>query len=238
IPLSVCHKSCGPGFRKIALENRVVCCYDCIPCPNNEISNETDVDQCVKCPENQYANTEKKHCLEKSVSFLAHEDPLGLALTITALCLSALTAVVLGVFVKNRDTPIVKANNRALSYTLLITLTICFLCSLLFIGRPNTATCILQQTIFGVAFTVALSTVLAKAITVVIAFKITFPGRMVRWLMISRAPNLIIPVCTLVQLVLCGIWMATSPPFIDQDAYAEPGHIIILCNKGSAVAFH
>nr|XP_006994322.2 vomeronasal type-2 receptor 116-like [Peromyscus maniculatus bairdii] len=239
IPHSVCHKSCGPGFRKVVLEDRVVCCYDCIPCPDNEISNETaDVDQCVKCPESQYANTEKKHCLQKTVSFLTHEDPLGMALTTTALCLSALTTVVLGVFVKNRDTPIVKANNRALSYTLLITLTICFLCSLLFIGRPNTATCILQQTIFGVAFTVALSTVLAKAITVVIAFKVTFPGRMVRWLMISRAPNLIIPICTLIQLVLCGIWMATSPPFIDQDAYAEHGHIIILCNKGSAVAFH
>ncbi|XP_036024916.1 vomeronasal type-2 receptor 116-like [Onychomys torridus] len=238
IPHSVCQKSCGPGFRKTALENRVVCCYGCIPCPDNEISNETDVDQCVKCPESQYANAEKKQCLEKTVSFLAHEDPLGMALTTTALCLSALTAMVLGVFVKNRDTPIVKANNRALSYTLLITLTICFLCSLLFIGRPNTATCILQQTIFGVAFTVALSTVLAKAITVVIAFKITFPGRMVRWLMISKAPNLIIPICTLIQLVICGMWMAISPPFIDQDAYAEHGHIIILCNKGSAVAFH
>ncbi|KAL6089345.1 hypothetical protein STEG23_032787, partial [Scotinomys teguina] len=39
--------------------------------------------------------------------------------------------------------------------------------------QPNTATCILQQTTFGIVFTVALSTVLAKALTVVIAFKIS-----------------------------------------------------------------
>ena len=192
----------------------------------------------MKCPDSHYANTEKNYCLKKAVSFLAYEDLLGMILASIALCLSALTVFVIGIFVKHRDTPIVKANNQALSYILLITLTFCFLCSLTFIGQPNKNTCILQQTTFGVAFTAALATVLAKAITVVIAFKATFPGRIVRWLMISRGPNYIIPICTLIQLLLCGIWMATSPPFIDQDAHTEHGHIIILCNKGSAVAFH
>ncbi|MRI62257.1 hypothetical protein, partial [Enterococcus faecalis] len=79
---------------------------------------------------------------------------------------------------------------------------------------------------------------LAKAITVVIAFKAIVPARMVRWLMVSRAPNFIIPICTLIQLIICGIWVVTSPPFIDQDTQAEHGHIIIVCNMGSTVAFH
>jgi vomeronasal 2 receptor len=196
------------------------------------------MDQCVQCPESHYANSEKNHCLQKSVSFLAYEEPLGIALTITALDFSVLTALVLVVFVKHRDTPIVKANNRVLSYILLLTLIICFLSCLLYIGQPNTATCILQQTAFGTLFTVALSTVLAKAIVVVTAFKVTSPARMVRWLIVSGAPNSIIPICTLIQLIICGIWLATSPPFIDQNAHVEHGHIIIMCNKGSAVAFH
>uniref|UniRef100_A0A8C6II13 Vomeronasal 2, receptor 99 n=1 Tax=Mus spicilegus TaxID=10103 RepID=A0A8C6II13_MUSSI len=238
IPQSVCSESCGPGFRKVTQEGKSICCYKCTPCADNEISNDTDVDKCVKCPERHYANAEKNNCFQKSVSFLTYEDPLGMALASIALCLSALTAFVIGIFVKHRDTPIVKANNRALSYILLITLTFCFLCSLNFIGQPNTAACILQQTTFAVAFTMALATVLAKAITVVLAFKVSFPGRMVRWLMISRGPNYIIPICTLIQLLICGIWMATSPPFIDQDPHTDYGHIIILCNKGSAVAFH
>ncbi|XP_040589755.1 vomeronasal type-2 receptor 116-like [Mesocricetus auratus] len=238
IPQSVCSESCGPGFRKVSLEGKAVCCYGCIPCPDNEISNETDMDQCIKCPESHYANPEKKQCLQKVVSFLDYKDPLGMSLTTVALCFSVLTALVLGLFVKNRDTPIVKANNRTLSYTLLITLTICFLCTFLFIGCLNTTACILQQITFGGAFTVALATVLAKAITVVIAFKVTFPNRVVRWLVISKAPNLIIPICTLIYLVLCAIWLGTSPPFLDQDAYAEHGHIIIMCNKGSDFAFH
>ncbi|XP_051017151.1 vomeronasal type-2 receptor 116-like [Acomys russatus] len=238
VPQSVCSQSCQPGSRKVIKEGEPLCCFYCTPCPENEISNETDVDQCTKCPESHYANTEKNHCLQKAVSFLSHEDPLGMALTTIALCFSLFTAMVLGVFVKHRHTPIVKANNRTLSYILLITLCICFLCSLLFIGQPNRATCILQQTLFGGAFTMALATVLAKAITVVIAFRVSFPRKVMRWLMVLNAPNFIIPICTLIQLVLYGIWMSTSPPFIDQDAHAEHGHIIIVCNKGSAVAFH
>ncbi|NP_001098041.1 vomeronasal 2, receptor 109 precursor [Mus musculus] len=238
IPQAVCSKSCEPGFRKVTLEGKAICCYNCTPCADNEISNETDADQCIKCPESHYASIEKNRCFQKALSFLSYKDPLGVTLANISLCLSALTAFVIGVFVKYRDTPIVKANNRGLSYTLLITITFCLLCSLNFIGQPNTASCILQQTIFGVSFTVALATVLAKAITVVIAFKATFPGRMVRWLMTSRAPNYIIPICTLIQLLLCGIWMATSPPFIDQDVHAEHGQILLFCNKGSSVAFH
>ncbi|XP_048191070.1 vomeronasal type-2 receptor 116-like [Perognathus longimembris pacificus] len=148
------------------------------------------------------------------------------------------TAAVLGVFVKHHNTPIVKANNQALSYILLLSLFFCFLCSLLFIGHPNTVTCILQQTTFGVAFTVAVSAVLAKTVTVVLAFKVTTPGRRMRWLLMSGAPNFIIPICTLIQVTLCGIWLGTSPPFIDTDTHSEHGHLILLCNKGSLTAFY
>ena len=41
IPRSVCSESCSPGFRKVVLEGKPACCFDCTPCPDNEISNET-----------------------------------------------------------------------------------------------------------------------------------------------------------------------------------------------------
>ncbi|XP_021044770.1 vomeronasal type-2 receptor 116-like [Mus pahari] len=237
-PQSVCTESCSPGFRKVVLESKPSCCFDCTPCPDNEISNETGMDQCVHCPETHYANAEKRYCLKKTVTFLAYDDTLGKGLTFLSLGFSALTALVIGVFVNHRDTPIVKANNRSLSYILLITLTLCFLCPLLFIGLPTTVTCVLQQNVFGLLFTVVLSTVLAKTITVVMAFKITAPGRTIRWLLISRFPKFIIPVCTLIQVLLSGIWLGLSPPFTDMDAHSEQVYIIILCNKGSVIAFH
>ncbi|XP_052019883.1 vomeronasal type-2 receptor 116-like isoform X2 [Apodemus sylvaticus] len=197
-----------------------------------------DMEQCVRCPDDNYANLEQTHCLQRAVSFLAYEDPLGLALGSTALSFSVITILVFFTFIKYKDAPIVKANNLILSYILLISLFFCFLCSLLFIGHPDQATCILQQTTFGIFFTVAVSTVLAKTITVVMAFKITTPGSRMRGVLTSGAPNLVIPICTLIQLVLCGIWLVTSPPFIDRDIQSEHGKTVIICNKGSVIAFH
>ncbi|XP_012891440.1 PREDICTED: vomeronasal type-2 receptor 116-like [Dipodomys ordii] len=237
-PHSVCSESCGPGFRKSPQEGKAACCFYCTPCSENEIANGTDMEQCVKCLHHQYANTPRTQCLLRVASFLAFEDPLAMVMACMALCFSLLTAAVLWMFVKHQDTAIVKANNRALSYILLISLIFCFLCSLLFLGRPQTATCILQQITFGVVFTVAVSTVLAKTVTVVLAFKATSPGRRMRWLLVSGAPNFIIPSCTLIQVTFCGLWLGTSPPFVDTDAHSEHGNIIILCNKGSLTAFY
>ncbi|XP_017177619.1 vomeronasal 2, receptor 32 isoform X1 [Mus musculus] len=148
------------------------------------------------------------------------------------------TTVVLCVFVKHHDTPIVKANNRSLSYLLLMSLMFCFLCSFFFIGLPNKVICVLQQITFGIVFTVAVSTVLAKTVTVVLAFKVTDPGRRLRYFLVSGTLNYIIPICSLLQCVLCAIWLAVSPPFVDIDEHSQHGHIIIVCNKGSVTAFY
>ncbi|XP_074083751.1 vomeronasal type-2 receptor 26-like [Macrotis lagotis] len=237
-PRSMCSLNCGPGFKKTFREGQPICCFDCTPCPEGQISNQTDAEQCLQCPEDQYPSKKRDRCLDKIVTFLAYEEPLGMTLAWAALFFSLLTALVLGVFVKYRDTPIVKANNRNLSYTLLISLILCFLCSLLFIGRPTSATCLLRQITFAVVFTVAIASILAKTITVVLAFRATQPGsRLRRWLGSTASYSLIF-ICSLIQMCLCGIWIGTHPPFIEMDKHSERRSIVIQCNEGSILAFY
>ncbi|XP_043849927.1 vomeronasal type-2 receptor 26-like [Dromiciops gliroides] len=235
---SLCTELCGSGFRKIAREGEPDCCFDCAQCPEGEISNQTGIDNCLKCPEDQYPNISKDQCLPKVVTFLNAQEPLAWTLTCMALSFSLLTVLILIVFVKHQDTPIVKANNRVLSYTLLISLTFCFLCSLLFIGRPTTTTCLLQQTTFAVVFTVAVSSILAKTIMVVLAFKATRPGSRMRIWVKPKVSNSLVLLCSGIQVILCGIWLGTSPPFLGTDTQSEPGHIILECKEGSATAFY
>lgn len=44
--------------------------------------------------------------------------------------------------------------------------------------------------------------------------------------------------CSCIQVTLCGIWLGTEPPFVDNDPQSVPGYIIIQCNEGSVTAFH
>ncbi|NP_001092998.1 vomeronasal 2 receptor 530 precursor [Monodelphis domestica] len=237
-PQAVCSDSCGPGFRKTPREGEPICCFDCSSCPEGEISKQMNMKHCMMCPEDEYPNKERDRCLPKVITFLDIKEPLGMILACVALFFSVLTALILGVFVKFRDIPIVKANNRTLSYTLLISLTSCFLCSLLFIGRPTAATCLLRQTTFGLVFTVAVSSILAKTILVVLAFRVTKPGSRIKVWLQPRVSNCVVVLCSGIQVILCSSWLGISPPFPETDIHSEPNQILIECNEGSVFGFY
>ncbi|CAI5789983.1 vomeronasal type-2 receptor 26-like [Podarcis lilfordi] len=237
-PLSVCNPNCPPGTSKKKKEGEPFCCYDCAPCPQGKISSQKDMDDCVACPEDHYPHRDQSQCIPKTISFLSFKEPLGMSLALIALSLSLLTLVVLAIFIKHQDTPIVRANNRDLTYTLLTFLLLCFLCPLIFLSPPERVSCLLRQMAFGLVFTVTVSCVLAKTITVVLAFVATKPGsRMRKWVGKRLASSIVIS-CSLIQVGICTVWLGTSPPFPDSDMQSVMREIILGCNEGSVALFY
>ncbi|OCT72884.1 hypothetical protein XELAEV_18035864mg [Xenopus laevis] len=191
----------------------------------------------MKCPEDMWANQKHNDCCLRILEFLFFKEPLGGTLATISVLGSLLPLGILSIFIRNSETSVVKANNRNLSYLLLLSLFCCYLCALMFIGRPITITCILRQFIFGISFVMCISCVLGKTMMVVIAFNLTQPRNSRRMWLNSGVTNTLVLVCTAIQVIICAGWLAHSPPFEYQDNKSKMGTIIVECNKGSLTGY-
>lgn len=158
--------------------------------------------------------------------------------SITTVLFSIITIFIIGLFYYFLDTPIVKANNRSLSFIILISLMFSLLSVFLFIGRPVDITCMLRQIFFGILFSIAVSSVLAKTIMVCIAFKATRPGSTWRKWVGVKLPNAVVLICSSIQALNGIIWLAFFTPYPEFDMDSYPGKIIIQCNEGSVLTFY
>ncbi|KAK9397869.1 type-2 vomeronasal receptor [Crotalus adamanteus] len=238
LPLSICNEKCPFGYSKVKVEGKLSCCYDCRQCPEGKIADQIDLDDCFPCQEDQYPNKGQDNCLQKTVTYLTFQEPLGISLVMIAVSFSVVSAVVLRIFIKHQDTPIVKANNRNLTYTLLIALLLSFLCTLLFIGQPDQVKCLMRQSAFGITFSVALSCILGKTTIVVLAFMATKPGSNMRKWVGRRMANTIVLSVFMAQFTICVLWLAISPPFPDSDMHSMSEEIVLECNEGSTTMFY
>ncbi|XP_066430811.1 vomeronasal type-2 receptor 26-like [Eleutherodactylus coqui] len=235
-PQSRCNDRCSPGYRKRPNGGYHVCCYDCAPCSEGEVSNITDSEICHKCPEEEWPDEKKVKCLPKVYEFLSYEDILVHVFSAFALFFSAVTLFISGLFIYYWDTPIVKANNRTVSFILLVSIFLSFLCIFFFLGHPVDITCLLRQTSFAILFSIGVSSVLAKTITVCIAFKATKPGSSL--VKLVKVSNYVVFSCSSVQVPICVTWLLVSPPYVEFDHHTYPGKIIIQCNEGSDIWFY
>uniref|UniRef100_A0A8C6WKG0 Extracellular calcium-sensing receptor n=1 Tax=Neogobius melanostomus TaxID=47308 RepID=A0A8C6WKG0_9GOBI len=195
----------------------------------------TDASVCTKCPNNSWSTGNHTFCFLKEIEFLSWTEPFGIALTICSVLGVILTTFVLAVFVKYRNTPIVKATNRELSYVLLFSLICCFSSSLIFIGEPQDWTCRLRQPAFGISFVLCISCILVKTNRVLLVFEAKIPTSLHRNWWGLNLQFLLVFVFTFVQVMICVVWLYNAPPSSYRN-YDIDEIIFITCNEGSMMA--
>ncbi|XP_053479648.1 extracellular calcium-sensing receptor-like [Ictalurus furcatus] len=237
-PRSVCSESCPLGTRRARKKGMPICCFDCLPCADGEISNTTDSNECTACPDEYWSSPEKDHCVPKEVEFLSYEEPLGISLTTASLFGTCFCTGVLIVFVLHRHTPVVRANNSELSFLLLLSLKLCFLCVLLFIGQPRLWTCQLRHVAFGISFVLSVSSILVKTMVVVAVFKASQPEgqNAMKWFGVAQQRGTVL-VLTGLQVVICTVWLATASPTPHKNTRYISSKIVYECAVGSVMGF-
>uniref|UniRef100_A0A8C5AYC8 Olfactory receptor C family, u1 n=1 Tax=Gadus morhua TaxID=8049 RepID=A0A8C5AYC8_GADMO len=230
VPVSLCSDPCPPGSRQARRPGEPQCCFDCLPCAEGEISNQTE---CTKCPEYYWSDKRKVECVAGVDDFLSVYDTMGIILITLTLLGVVMTTVITTVFHHFRTTPIVRANNSEISFLLLVSLKLCFLCSLAFIGKPSTWTCRLRQAAFGVSFVLCLSCLLVKTIVVLLAFRSTGPGSGAMKLFGPAQQRTLILCTTAPQVCLCAGWLSAAPPFPFRNPMyqASTGKIVVECRE-------
>ncbi|XP_076137584.1 olfactory receptor CJ1 [Alosa pseudoharengus] len=237
VPRSICSESCLPGTRRAFVKGKPICCFDCIRCADGEFSNTTNADTCLSCPPEFKSNEERTQCDLKNTEYLHFKELMGILLVTFSVFGGCFTITIGLVFFHYRQTPIVRANNSELSFLLLFSLMLCFLCSLTFIGRPSEWSCMLRHTAFGITFVLCISCVLGKTIVVLMAFRATLPGSNVMKWFGPLQQRLSVLGFTLIQVLICVLWLTISPPFPYKNMHHYKDKIILECDVGSAVGF-
>ncbi|XP_029027364.1 extracellular calcium-sensing receptor-like [Betta splendens] len=238
VPSSLCSNDCPRGTREAQIKGKHPCCFDCISCDDGTIANSTGAAECSPCPQEYWSNDRKDECIPKAIEFLTYQEPIGIAVTVVSLLGASLSLATLMVYIRYRETPVIKASNSELSCFLLFSLLLCFLCPLTFIGRPTLWTCMLRHTAFGVTFALCISSVLGKTIVVVTAFKATFPGNNAGAKFGPSQQRIIVCSCTVIQIIICVLWLRLNPPFPDMVFRYSNKKIVLECNPGSEAAFY
>uniref|UniRef100_A0A4W6C840 G-protein coupled receptors family 3 profile domain-containing protein n=1 Tax=Lates calcarifer TaxID=8187 RepID=A0A4W6C840_LATCA len=139
-----------------------------------------------------------------------------------------------------------------INFLLLVSLKLCFLCSLLFIGRPRLWTCQLRHAAFGISFVLCVSCILVKTMVVLAVFKIVhecvvgstigfavllgYIGLLaiLSFLLAFLARNLPdnfneAKLITFSMLIFCAVWVAFVPAYVNSPGkYADAVEVFAI----------
>ena len=211
LPSSFCSEACSPGTRQ---DVTTPCCWKCIKCPGETVSKEPGSTNCTECSQKQKSNDAKTKCVDLPVENLRFKDTAGVFLSCVTAVGFCVTIAALLVFLKYRETAIVKASNRQLSFVLLGTIFLSFILALLSIAEPTNFVCGVTQFSRYIIYTTFVTILWLKSVRIFVLFQIdasTMPLQ--SYISKVKYQVALVALVNSVDIVLLTAWFASDPPF-------------------------
>lgn len=186
-------------------------------------------ERCESCGAEEYSSPQRDKCLNKTVEFLQWSDPFIIILSSLEVFGIIVTIVFAILFAIYRRTPIVKAVGGYLCFLELFSLLACFCLTFTFNGIPTKGSCMVGMPLFGIAFSLCISCILANLLQILVGFN--FDLNTGSWMKKLNQPVAVVVIVSGIQLGLCVPWLYLDPPEPDRKTFNRT--ILEQCNKGS-----
>ncbi|RXM95828.1 Metabotropic glutamate receptor 2 [Acipenser ruthenus] len=228
-PTSQCSDPCKKNEVK-SMQPGDVCCWLCIPCQPYQFL--VDEFTCMDCGFGRWPTENLTSCYNLPEEYIHFEDAWAIG-PVAISCLGFIcTLFVIGVFLKNNDTPVVKASGRELCYILLLGVMMCYSMTFIFIAKPSSVVCTLRRLGLGTSFAVCYSALLTKTNRIARIFNGVKDGAQ-RPRFISPASQVVICMALIsCQLIVVIVWLLVETPGVRKEVAPDKRDVVTLkCNN-------
>ncbi len=141
---------------------------------------------------------------------------------------------ILGVFLKYRDTPIIKASGKELSYYLLGGIFLSYFSTFLFVSHPSPTLCGMTRILLGLCFTSIYAAILTKTNRIARIFNNNKNTPQKAKYTSPKSQLLIVNTITLIELLILASWMAASPPKVDHIFPSREENVLVCVGAEDA----
>ena len=160
--------------------------------------------KCKLCERGWISNTNKTYCIDtyRNLSSDLTDDSSIIMLSVSCTMLSGISSSIF-LFIKHRETPIIKSSNIILSFLQLTAhLLTVIVMPFLFIGEPNVHICILKPVCVGLLLTLSTAVTLSKTTTFLKIFQ-----SKVKMTAKQKSATKFVELIILVVLLICDIFI-------------------------------
>lgn len=242
VPLSVCSHDCKPGERRVT---KSPCCWECVSCPLGTINSNGISSNCSECPERQKPNEKRTQCVDLPLNNLSWRNISAIAVTSTAASGLLLTILCFVVFIRHRNSPIVKASNKELSFLLLSVVASFFILAFLNLLTPTDLLCRAINIWRYTVYTLCVSILLLKSRKIVEAFRFQSPTpdsltsrpKKTKKFFLFKGQRLHLIFLLSAQVILSVVWLICDPPS-KETIVRQLQYVFVVCKPFRSITGH
>ena len=234
LPVSTCSRKCKAGEISAGEPGKPICCWDCIACGENEfVLNNT----CKQCPPKQRPTPLRISCVAVPLVYVSLYNNMPITILILTVIGMVMNSFVLGMFIKHRNTKIVKASGIELCYVVLAGTYLCFMSPGAFLSRPSPIICGLRRFIASISLTTVYTPLFLKTNRLYRIFK-SARSSIRRPVLISPRSQILICISLIGLQALLGItWTLGDRPVAHYSPTDQKVALAVVCTSDVKTLF-